>query len=80
MSVHICFHHPHATLEQWRAWTQRRKPGAGMLYEALEAHSHYIDSRRTELPVLFIGDMETDEQAAELADIPFTYADEFFAE
>lgn len=69
VSVHVCYHHPHATVEEWRQDPcARRKPSPGMLNEAVDAHNWLLGES------VFIGDMKTDREAAAAAGL--TYVDE----
>ena len=52
---------------------QRRKPGPGMLIEAMQ----HFNVRITD--TLFVGDRAEDEQAAVVAGVSFQYADDFFS-
>jgi D-glycero-D-manno-heptose 1,7-bisphosphate phosphatase len=52
----------------------RRKPNPGMIHEAAEKHN--IDLAKS----LFVGDMESDAEAAKRAGVPFQWAHEFFKE
>lgn len=62
VTFHICFHHPEATDPYWRQDPcPRRKPGAGMLIEALEAHDMGTK------PSIYVGDMDSDAEAARAA-------------
>lgn len=73
LTLHMCLHHPAAKLPEWKEDPcPRRKPGPGMLREAMEAHDAAPD--RT----IFIGDHKTDEEAAQGAGIDFDYAEHFF--
>jgi D-glycero-D-manno-heptose 1,7-bisphosphate phosphatase len=67
-SIHICHNHPEATVDLYKYDDVRRKPNPGMLEEAIRWHQ-YADA----LPMgaVYIGDMETDKQAAEAAGIPY---------
>lgn len=71
-SVHIAMHHPNARLEQWKADDGRRKPGGGMIVEAIRAH---IVMRED---TVFVGDMVTDMEAAAEAEVTYVDAAEFF--
>jgi D-glycero-D-manno-heptose 1,7-bisphosphate phosphatase len=73
VSVHYCFTHPKATVEAYKVDSARRKPGPAMLLEALEAHD--VNG----LASVFVGDMDTDQQAAEAAGVRYVDAAEFFA-
>lgn len=72
--VYVCFHHPNAPAP-WNdpAECARRKPGGAMLLEAVR--DHYVAAR---LGVLYVGDREEDEQAAQAAGVPFQWAHVFF--
>lgn len=73
VSVHVCYHHPKAKLPEWLMDPcERRKPAPGMLNEAIDAHNW--------LPMesVFIGDMTTDEAAAQAAGIAYIDEAEFF--
>lgn len=71
-SVHVAMHHPDAKLEQWRADDGRRKPGGGMIFEAIRAHIVMAED------TVFVGDMVSDMEAAAAADVTYFDADEFF--
>jgi D-glycero-D-manno-heptose 1,7-bisphosphate phosphatase len=74
VSLHVCFDHPDAKVAMWKMDPcPRRKPGPGMLIEALEAH--HVDPT----DAVFVGDMKTDRQAAEAAQVEYYDADEFFS-
>lgn len=73
--VGVCYTTPNEkALPQYRkADDTRRKPGPGML---LEAMAHYgIDPQET----LFVGDRPEDQQAAAAAGVAFAWAPDFFA-
>lgn len=72
LTVHVAYEHPNATIEKYRGSNGMRKPGPGMLLEALKAHGVGKQD------ALFVGDMETDEQAALTAQVPYRRAEEFF--
>jgi D-glycero-D-manno-heptose 1,7-bisphosphate phosphatase len=71
--VYICYTHPKASIEQYRAEDDRRKPGPGMLKEAM------MDFDAMEVETLMIGDRPEDEQAARNAGVEYKDAREFFA-
>jgi D-glycero-D-manno-heptose 1,7-bisphosphate phosphatase len=71
-SVHVCYHHPKATQTQWKANSIRRKPGAGMLFDAMKAHEASV------LSTAFVGDMDTDREAAKGAGLIYYDATRFF--
>lgn len=73
-SLFMCVLHPKASLPAYRQESNRRKPGPGMLIEAMETFN--------ELPgdTLYVGDRPEDEQAAQNAGIAFMYAHLFFGD
>lgn len=73
-AVNICYTHPKAKLEEYRQDDRRRKPGPGMLEEAMETFG--VSSQDT----LMVGDRPEDEQAARNAGVAFMWADVFFQE
>lgn len=72
-SVHVAMYHPQGTVRQWCADSDRRKPGPGMLLEAMKLH------RVTRDETLFVGDRDTDATAAERAGVDFRWAEDYFA-
>lgn len=75
-SVHVCYTHPEATNELYLdSDDKRRKPGPGMLQEAMRAHR----VRRKEMAI-YVGDLPSDEAAAAAADVTFLYANQFFTD
>jgi D-glycero-D-manno-heptose 1,7-bisphosphate phosphatase len=76
LSIHIAFHHPRAKLDEWRCeeCDEYRKPGPGMLREAMGRHG--VPTEQT----IFVGDMDSDEQAARAAGVTYHYAEDFFDE
>ena len=73
-AVNICYTHPKASIEEYRQDDVRRKPGPGMVQEAMETFG------TTTQDTLMVGDRPEDEQAARHAGVAFMWADEFFAE
>lgn len=71
--IRICPHHPYALVPRFRLRCSCRKPAPGMLLEAL---SYFATAPGDSV---FVGDRETDRQAAEAAGMPFRWADAFFA-
>lgn len=71
--VYICYNHPRAKLEQYRADDHRRKPGPGMLLEAMQ------DFEASPMETLMVGDRPEDKEAARAATCVFIHADDFFA-
>lgn len=72
VTLHAAFEHPDALIEKYKGSNGMRKPGPGMLLQALKAHG--VNKQDS----LFVGDMETDEQAALTAQVPYRRAEEFF--
>lgn len=73
MSIHVAFGHPHAKIDRYKVDDGRRKPGPKMLEQAMETHD------ATRHNTLYVGDMDTDQQAAEAAHIAYYHANTFFA-
>ena len=71
--LYVCYTHPKATIEQYRADDDRRKPGPRMLLEAM--NDFEADVHET----LMVGDSKEDEQAAKAAGCDFVWADIFFS-
>ncbi len=69
----MCVTHPKATIDIYRQASADRKPGPGMLLEAMEVFG--VKPGET----LMVGDREEDEQAAKNAGVSFQWADEYFA-
>ena len=67
--VYICFTHPNATIPHLRQQDHRRKPGPGMLQEAM------LDFEAMEDQTLYVGDLPEDEAAAKAAGVSFLWAD-----
>lgn len=70
--LYVCYNHPKAKIEQYRIEDHRRKPGPGMLEEAMDDFD--VDEEDT----LFVGDRPEDEQAAKAAGCSFMWAKDFF--
>jgi D-glycero-D-manno-heptose 1,7-bisphosphate phosphatase len=71
--VACCFNHPRAKIERYRKDDERRKPGPGMILEAMRVCEVSEPGQ-----VLMVGDREEDRGAAEAAGVRFAWADEFF--
>lgn len=71
--LYICYTHPKASVQQYKSEDTRRKPGPGMLQDAMRD----FDALPEE--TLMVGDRPEDEQAAKSAGVAFTWADDFFA-
>lgn len=74
-SLHVAYGHHRATVEPWaeHAHVRRRKPSGVMLQEAMAGH--HVEPERT----LYVGDMESDREAAKNAGVAYMDAEEFFA-
>jgi D-glycero-D-manno-heptose 1,7-bisphosphate phosphatase len=70
--AYVAFGHPKARLPQYVADDDWRKPGGGMLAQA--AKDRGVDLA----DVLFVGDMDTDREAAEAAGVDYMDAAAFF--
>ncbi len=68
---YLCPHHPRGTLPRYAVDCPYRKPGAAAIEDALARYS----ARPADC--LFVGDLDTDRQAAEAAGVPFVWADQF---
>lgn len=73
-SLFMCVLHPKASLPNYRQESNRRKPGPGMLIEAMETFDELPDN------MLYVGDRPEDEQAAISAGVAFMYANLFFGD
>lgn len=77
--IYVAFAHPHAKIPQWKCeegsdlyrW---RKPGGGMILQAMADHDSTPGS------TVFVGDLPTDEGAANAAGCWFAWADDFFSD
>jgi D-glycero-D-manno-heptose 1,7-bisphosphate phosphatase len=72
--VTCCFAHPEATVERFRAGGERRKPSPSMLLEVMQDYGYSTGE------TVFVGDLDTDRQAAEAAGVRYFDAEEFFAQ
>lgn len=72
--LYICYTHPKATIEQYRLEDDRRKPGPGMLFDAMN------DFEAEPEDTLFVGDRPEDEQAAIAAGTAFQWAWDYFGD
>lgn len=70
---YLCPHHPDGTDPRYAIHCPNRKPAPGAILDALKR----FGARPQDC--LFVGDMETDEQAATAAGVPFRWASDFFA-
>ena len=72
--LYVCYTHPKASIDRYRAEDQHRKPGPGMLLDAM------VDFEASPDETLMVGDRKEDEQAAKNAGTDFMWDYEFFAE
>ena len=68
----VCPHHPEGTIERMAYNCRRRKPSPGMLIDIMDWF------KASASDTLFVGDSDTDRQAAQNAGVAFEWADEFF--
>lgn len=71
----LCPHHPDAPDEKYGIHCRCRKPLPGMLLDLSVDERMRVDDIAD---IVFVGDMETDQQAAEAAGVRFEWAAEFF--
>ena len=69
---YLCPHHPRGTIRRYAKACPNRKPAPGAILDALERFGAHPQD------CLFVGDRDSDQQAAEAADIPFEWAWKFF--
>jgi histidinol-phosphate phosphatase family protein len=69
---YLCPHHPRGTIPHYARGCPYRKPAPGAILDALER----FGARPQDC--LFVGDRDTDEQAADAAGMPFRWARNFF--
>ena len=72
--LYICYTHPKGSIEEYRREDDRRKPGPGMLKEAMRDFDADPDE------TLYVGDRPEDEQAAKNAGCDFMLASTFFGD
>jgi D-glycero-D-manno-heptose 1,7-bisphosphate phosphatase len=71
--LYVCYTHPKASIEAYRdEEDNRRKPGPGMLLDAMRDFGVEPDG------TLYIGDRPEDEGAAKAANVVFMWSDDFF--
>jgi histidinol-phosphate phosphatase family protein len=69
---YLCPHHPDGTIPRYAIACPNRKPAPGAILDALTRfQARPQDS-------LFVGDQESDQQAAQAAAVPFVWARDFF--
>jgi histidinol-phosphate phosphatase family protein len=69
---YLCPHHPEGTIPRYAIVCPNRKPAPGAILDALTR----FQARPQDC--LFVGDQESDRQAAEAAAVPFAWAEDFF--
>jgi len=69
---YLCPHHPKGTVPRYAKACPNRKPAPGALLDALERFGAHPQE------CLFVGDQDTDRQAARAAGLPFEWASKFF--
>lgn len=69
---YLCFHHPEGTIPRYAVACPDRKPAPGAILDALAR----FEARPQDC--LLVGDQESDQQAAEAAEVPFVWAQDFF--
>ena len=69
---YLCPHHPQGTDPRYAMPCANRKPAPGAILDALERFGARAED------CLLVGDMDTDQQAAEAAGVPFCWAPSFF--
>ena len=70
---YVAYSHPKATVEQYKAENDWRKPGGAMIVKAMR--SYHVSAEDT----LFVGDMDSDREAAEAAGVGYEDAEDFFS-
>ena len=69
---YLCPHHPSGTIPRYAKHCPNRKPAPGAILAALEHFGAHAQD------CLFVGDRDTDRQAATTAGVPFRWARNFF--
>ncbi len=72
--LYVCYTHPDGRLPEYRMKDDRRKPGPGMLREAMRDFGAEPDS------TLYVGDRYEDMDAAKAAGVDFQSAIQFFGD
>ncbi len=68
----MCPHHPGGRIAEYAIECECRKPKPGMLLSLMERLGYSADD------TIYIGDQESDRQAAQEAGVEFIHADDFF--
>jgi histidinol-phosphate phosphatase family protein len=71
---YLCPHHPEGTIARYAFACPNRKPAPGAILDALARFGVAAAD------CLFVGDQESDRQAAEAVGVPFSWAGDFFTE
>jgi D-glycero-D-manno-heptose 1,7-bisphosphate phosphatase len=71
-ATYLCPHHPEGTIPRYASHCPNRKPASGAIIDALTRFEAKPED------CLFVGDRESDRQAAEEAGVGFEWAHEFF--
>ena len=69
---YLCPHHPRGTIPRYAIPCPNRKPGPGAILDALERFGAQPPD------CLFVGDQDSDREAASAAGVPFEWASKFF--
>ena len=69
---YLCPHHPRGTIPRYAIPCPNRKPGPGAILDALERFGAQAQD------CLFVGDQDSDREAADAAGVPFAWAWTFF--
>lgn len=73
-ATYLCPHHPEGTIARYAVDCPNRKPAPGAILDALAR----FEAKPGDC--LFVGDQESDQQAAQAAGVPFAWASHFFEE
>jgi len=71
-AIAMCPHHPKGKIEQYAVECPRRKPAPGMLLDLMQRLGFHATK------TVYVGDMESDREAAEAAGVEFVRAKDFF--
>ena len=68
----VCTHHPRGKIPHYSIVCSCRKPAPGMILALIDRLNGTVED------TIFVGDAESDREAAEAAGVSFVYANEFF--
>lgn len=68
----FCPHHPQGTVVGFNLDCDCRKPKPGMILELAKSLAYSLDD------IIFVGDMDSDEETAKVAGVQFIWAKDFF--